>query len=320
MSAHNTFDSHSSSRFDLLRGSTINQISSVHSDSSAANSDSLTLMLQSPPLYSGRFFEVDGHCGPQQPATLKSLHGPQLQQGSLNLGLDASGSYAGANIFLELDASAKTELEVHAVAEVATATHQGSPGSVPASIESPALTQPSITEAPNTTAISMIGSTSSTSTFALSPSVSSDSETSSLLPTSSSAPIFTTTGPRVTDAPSTTFESSSSNPVSTSQVDVDSGASSLVSGCFDISAGFDVNAGADASFFGLFKADKKISLFSKQFNLFKECFGEQANARRGLRTKARFLGRRAGLACSLPGIKPEPLADQVIDADAIKAV
>ncbi|KAG9227009.1 hypothetical protein CCMSSC00406_0008981 [Pleurotus cornucopiae] len=246
----------------------------------------------------------------------------------LNLGLDAFHGAVGANVFFEFDTSAKASLNANAAAEVATAipeapTSTESPekqnvarqvaalppnasqepaGSVPASIEPSALTQPSIIEASSTTTISTIG------------------KTSSFLPTSSSAPVSTTTGPGVTDASSTTFEPSSSNPVSTSQVDMDSGASTSVGGCFDISAGFDINAGADASFFGLFKAGKKISLFSKQFNLFKKCFGEQANARRGLRTKARFFGRRVGLVCSLPGIKPEPLADQVIGANAIKAV
>jgi hypothetical protein len=40
-------------------------------------------------------------------------------------------------------------------------------------------------------------------------------------------------------------------------------------GCVDVSAGLDVNAGADASFFGLFDAQTKVNLFTKKFDLFK---------------------------------------------------
>ncbi|KAF4602956.1 hypothetical protein EYR38_003360 [Pleurotus pulmonarius] len=256
----------------------------------------------------------------------------------LNLGVSVFDGAAGANVFLEFDTSAKAALSVNAAAEVATAllaaptstasparqnvarqatasplnASQGPTGSVPASIESSALAQPSITEGPSTT-ISTIGSTSSTSTFTSVPAV---SESSSSL-SSSSLSIFTTIDPGV-NVPSTTSEVSSSDPVSTSQVD--SGASTSVGGCFDISAGFDVNIGADASFAKFFNANTTTTVLTKQFHLFKKCFGEQANGRRGLRTKARFLGRRAGLGCSPSGPEPLTLANEVVSADAIKAV
>lgn len=45
--------------------------------------------------------------------------------------------------------------------------------------------------------------------------------------------------------------------------------SASFSGCVEIGAGFDVNAGADANFFGLFNPETKVSLFSKKFELFK---------------------------------------------------
>jgi hypothetical protein len=40
-------------------------------------------------------------------------------------------------------------------------------------------------------------------------------------------------------------------------------------GCVDIGAGLDVEAGADGSFFGLFKADTKVSLFAQKFEILK---------------------------------------------------
>jgi hypothetical protein len=40
-------------------------------------------------------------------------------------------------------------------------------------------------------------------------------------------------------------------------------------GCIEIGAGLDVNAGADASFFGLFDQGTKVNLFTKKFQIFK---------------------------------------------------
>ena len=52
--------------------------------------------------------------------------------------------------------------------------------------------------------------------------------------------------------------------------DIDTDASGPeVNGCASVSAGLDVNAGADASFFDLFDANKKVSLFKQDFDLFK---------------------------------------------------
>lgn len=46
-------------------------------------------------------------------------------------------------------------------------------------------------------------------------------------------------------------------------------ASAGVDGCVDVGTGFDVNAGADGSFFGIFDKNTKVNLFSKKFDLFK---------------------------------------------------
>lgn len=38
-------------------------------------------------------------------------------------------------------------------------------------------------------------------------------------------------------------------------------------GCFEMDGGVDISVGADASFFGLFNADTKLSLFNKEFEI-----------------------------------------------------
>ncbi|KAH8923602.1 hypothetical protein BT69DRAFT_1262291 [Atractiella rhizophila] len=60
------------------------------------------------------------------------------------------------------------------------------------------------------------------------------------------------------------------------------------SGCLDIAAGLDVNAGASADFFDIFKKDATISLFSKDFQILNKCFGDDATA-----TTKRLKTRRA---------------------------
>lgn len=46
-------------------------------------------------------------------------------------------------------------------------------------------------------------------------------------------------------------------------------ASGSFGGCFEIKTGLDVNAGAEGSFFGLFDTSTQVSLFNKEFELFK---------------------------------------------------
>ncbi|KAH8829973.1 hypothetical protein DL96DRAFT_1461298 [Flagelloscypha sp. PMI_526] len=59
-------------------------------------------------------------------------------------------------------------------------------------------------------------------------------------------------------------------------------ASAGFGGCFDVFAQLDVNAGVEGSLFGLFDATKNFNLFTKKFDLFKKCFGNQARALPGL--------------------------------------
>ncbi|KAJ7058958.1 hypothetical protein C8F01DRAFT_284946 [Mycena amicta] len=78
-------------------------------------------------------------------------------------------------------------------------------------------------------------------------------------------------------------------------------ASASVKGCIDVAAGFDVNAGADGSFFGIFDKSTQVNLFSKKFDIFNKCAG--ASTRRDVpllleeRDEFETLGRRADLGC-----------------------
>ncbi|KAJ7580284.1 hypothetical protein C8J56DRAFT_279200 [Mycena floridula] len=69
-----------------------------------------------------------------------------------------------------------------------------------------------------------------------------------------------------------------------------------VSGCIDLGADFAVNAGADASFFGLFDKSTSITLFEKEFDLFKQCFanGTASTKRSDI---APMMNKRVDLGC-----------------------
>lgn len=56
------------------------------------------------------------------------------------------------------------------------------------------------------------------------------------------------------------------------QLSTQTATSTSFGGCFEILAGLDVNAGANAEFFGLFDASTKVPLFTKEFELFKVRF------------------------------------------------
>ncbi|KAH8797278.1 hypothetical protein DL96DRAFT_1721319 [Flagelloscypha sp. PMI_526] len=59
-------------------------------------------------------------------------------------------------------------------------------------------------------------------------------------------------------------------------------ASAGFGGCFDVLAQLDVNTSVEGSLFGIFDATKNFNLFTKQLDLFKKCFGNQAHALPGL--------------------------------------
>ncbi|KAJ7246984.1 hypothetical protein C8J57DRAFT_1359761 [Mycena rebaudengoi] len=106
----------------------------------------------------------------------------------------------------------------------------------------------------------------------------------------------------------------------------DAATTKSVDGCIDIGAGFDVNAGASASFFGLFDPSTQVNLFSKKFELFKRCLG--GAARRDLIdapfTSRSDMGmgafRRADLGCPAFITDLFKTVEEAVPAGSIKAL
>ncbi|KAF8177314.1 hypothetical protein K438DRAFT_1770082 [Mycena galopus ATCC 62051] len=72
-------------------------------------------------------------------------------------------------------------------------------------------------------------------------------------------------------ADSTDSSSDDSNTTTTSTT-----TSTSFGGCVGVNAGIDVNAGATGDFFGLFDKSASAQLFSKSFQIFQKCFGDDA--------------------------------------------
>lgn len=95
-------------------------------------------------------------------------------------------------------------------------------------------------------------------------------------------------------------------------------------GCVALKTGLTVNAGADADFLGLFNPSTEVELFSREFELFKKCFGDDVeNTKRSLvpqpsRLSSRQLG---GLVCAAAEIgTPASVTDGNVKAADIKAL
>lgn len=71
----------------------------------------------------------------------------------------------------------------------------------------------------------------------------------------------------------TTFNVTGDTSIEVSTSDSDNnGITTAVNGCADVDAEFDVNAGADGSFFGVFNQSASVALFSKKINIFQVLF------------------------------------------------
>ncbi|OSD05577.1 hypothetical protein PYCCODRAFT_1464936 [Trametes coccinea BRFM310] len=96
-------------------------------------------------------------------------------------------------------------------------------------------------------------------------------------------------------------------------------ATASVGGCVDISTGLNVNAGANADFFSLFKKDASVSLFQKNFDLFKKCFGS-STARRAYTGRAAHakLARADGLSCPSSALgAAESVVDEKVSGSSL---
>lgn len=100
-------------------------------------------------------------------------------------------------------------------------------------------------------------------------------------------------------------------------------------GCFGIGAGFNVNAGASAAFFGIFNPNVKLPLLSKNFEVFKKCFGTSTGKRSdtdvwnymSVDPASTLKDRALALTCPVLGTLPLlPIADQTIPAIGLKTL
>ncbi|KAJ7049559.1 hypothetical protein C8F01DRAFT_1238484 [Mycena amicta] len=91
-------------------------------------------------------------------------------------------------------------------------------------------------------------------------------------------------------------------------------------GCVNVAADLNVNVGADGSFFGLFNKVASKSLFSKNFQIFRKCFGDQATtARRWAEPSS--LERRFDFACpaGIGAPAKSGITDGTIDGASIES-
>ncbi|KAJ2923672.1 hypothetical protein H1R20_g13421, partial [Candolleomyces eurysporus] len=96
------------------------------------------------------------------------------------------------------------------------------------------------------------------------------------------------------------------------------------SGCFDISTGLDVVAGATAKLFNIFDKSTTYTLFSRDWELYQKCFGAQTK-REELDYYARSVPEPVALnkrlVCPIAGLPPlQSLVDSMILASAVKQV
>ncbi|KAJ7249854.1 hypothetical protein C8J57DRAFT_1139113 [Mycena rebaudengoi] len=103
---------------------------------------------------------------------------------------------------------------------------------------------------------------------------------------------------------------------------VSTAAKASFGGSFVVSAGLDVNAGAQGTFFGLFDSSTKVSLFKKTFNLLTKNFGaatkrsEEFSRRHEYSPRHLTLEARA-LSCLKKSAAPVALINQAVPAQAI---
>uniref|UniRef100_A0A0W0EY55 DUF7223 domain-containing protein n=1 Tax=Moniliophthora roreri TaxID=221103 RepID=A0A0W0EY55_MONRR len=97
-----------------------------------------------------------------------------------------------------------------------------------------------------------------------------------------------------------------------------------VNGCLDVGTGIDVNAGADASFFGLFDKNTKVNLFTKKFDLFKKCLGtstkREISQPRISRRRAPLRMLKRDLTCPTFATDIVSVVDEEVSAADIKAL
>ncbi|KAJ3872837.1 hypothetical protein F5051DRAFT_381795 [Lentinula edodes] len=220
---------------------------------------------------------------------------------SLNLGIQALDNVASATVFLDLDASATMQLSLDAVDSASVSVDNGESSSnsttsisnytsTASSTSSAVSAYYSVSSGSNSSASSSIDSSNANiyyyNFFRRSPSAAPTTTKPTSIPqaissaklaaSSASASASKATSSSVSNSTSSAGNSTSAstgNSSSSSTTTTTSSTGLQFGGCVEIDTGLAVNAGADAKFFDLFDASTQVPLFSKEFVLFKKCFG-----------------------------------------------
>lgn len=201
---------------------------------------------------------------------------------TIKLGISALGGTVDTSVFLSLDASATLILTLEAQAGAATAVKRANGAKLLAarSYSPPAIEMSTETSTPTTTKPAAASMTPPTTTridgtclCVLSPQ---SSVVSAIVSTETAmtTAVTTTTNSQIglSSAAGTTTASASQASSSGHVGSTDVGGS--FGGCFEVKAGLDVTAGADAAFFNFFNQDTQVTLFSQTFEIFKVRPGE----------------------------------------------
>ncbi|KAJ7606656.1 hypothetical protein FB45DRAFT_949592 [Roridomyces roridus] len=252
---------------------------------------------------------------------------------SINLGVSALGDVAKAQVSLSLDASATLKLNLDGSADVSTVIdNNGSSTTTDDSKGSDSTTVDKTVVVTKTKVVDVTVTKQVTVTKTV-------TEEGKMYMTTQTMPTTyvtqsTSYGYRTayqTPAPAKTSSASmASSTTASAQSDKSAysrravSASGSFGGSFQVDAGIDVTASADASFFGLFDPNVSDSLFSKNFVLFQKSFGNNSgSSRRSLFTRRRAadLRARADLQCPAANLgTPASLVDETVKASAIKAI
>ncbi|KAJ7143852.1 hypothetical protein C8R44DRAFT_864873 [Mycena epipterygia] len=229
---------------------------------------------------------------------------------SLNLGVSALGNKVSAQVFFEVDGSASLKLSLDASADAQTVI--GGSSSTTTTDES-------------STTVNKSTSYKTTKSMAYHTTTAAMSHYTTMTHSTAKSMMHTTTTAKAMSSSAAAPKASASASASSKQM-YDRAVTSSFGGCFEVDAGIAVNAGADGSFFGLFDKNAQDTLFSKNFVIFKKCFGAAASRRSMFRLsrlqRQSALGRRAGLTCPAAGLKsPASLVSPtVVKSAAIKAI
>ncbi|KAG6864360.1 hypothetical protein C0991_010233, partial [Blastosporella zonata] len=230
---------------------------------------------------------------------------------SVNLKLSALGDIVDAGIFLNLDASAEMSLSLEGTTQASITVDQAKRAEPVVMGRYMPRTSIVAAEAPPRT------TTLPVSTNVLDTTSNSTSKAEEATSTAVTAANLTDTAVQAT---ATTVAGAASvgggfEPANSTTPAVTTDTSASFGGCFRVNAGLDVNAGADANFFGLFDPSTQVSLFSQKFEILKKCFGNQKRSLAAISSLTPSSLKKRALSCSAGA--PDSavsVADQVVQA------